>query len=327
MATSSSPIPTGLVAPIIEAYAEGIRPAFAFILILTIFGTLFMPLLFLLFALSTPQMRRKPTFILNVVSVSIGIVSSALGTHIAIRDILSPFTKFNLTEDRIYSCLELWKGWGAEAVLLLRIAAVFPRSRLPLLLAFPITLKVARAGFNIAFDVKWVQLLAETHNEYSVLPSLPTYILKSILVLELVDNSSVEKGYWRVKLMNVLIIQRNLLIKKLKSIFWITSTNFVFPLIFLLVELITVSVFDGRAATLIASLHEVNMCIVIICTVFATVWSSTTSFTEAISNGDTIASLKTVIFRVERTTDTTSVPPLSDEPGESSKSANWEETI
>ncbi|KAJ7872263.1 hypothetical protein B0H14DRAFT_3860390 [Mycena olivaceomarginata] len=172
MSTSSSPIPTALVAPIIDAYVEGIRPAFPFILILTIFGTLLVPLLFLLLAF-------------------IGIISSALGTHIAIRDILSPFTHFNLTEDQIYSCLELWKAWGAETILLVRIAAVFPRSRLPLLLAFPITLKVARAGFYIVFDVKWVELLAKTRNEYSVLPSLPTYILKAILVLELVDNSLV----------------------------------------------------------------------------------------------------------------------------------------
>ncbi|KAJ6448613.1 hypothetical protein C8R45DRAFT_1084438 [Mycena sanguinolenta] len=173
MSTPLSPIPTALAVPIIEAYVQGIRPAFPFILILTILGTLLVPLLFLLLALSTPYMRRRPIFILNVVSI---------------RDMLSPFTDFNLTEDRIYSCLELWKGWGAEAVLLVRIAAVFPRSRLPLLLVFPIALKVARAGFYIVFDIKWVQLLAETRNEYSVLPNLPTYILKSILVLELVDN-------------------------------------------------------------------------------------------------------------------------------------------
>ena len=41
-------------------------------------------------------------------------------------------------------------------------------------------------------------------------------------------------------------------------------------MIFDLAELIAVSVLDDRAATMIASLHEVNMCIVIICTVFAT---------------------------------------------------------
>jgi hypothetical protein len=86
----------------------------------------------------------------------------------------------------------LWKAWGAETILLVRIAAVFPRSRLPLLLAFPITLKVARAGFYIVFDMKWVELLDKTRNEYSVLPSLPRYILKAILVLELVDNRYVE---------------------------------------------------------------------------------------------------------------------------------------
>jgi hypothetical protein len=94
----------------------------------------------------------------------------------------------NTLAGRIYSCLELWKAWGAEAVLWLRIVAVFPHSSLPLLLALPIALKVARAGFNIVFYLKYLRLLAETHNEYSVLSNLPTYILKAILVLELVDN-------------------------------------------------------------------------------------------------------------------------------------------
>jgi hypothetical protein len=66
-------------------YVDGIRPAFPFILILTIFGTLRVPLMFMLLALSTQYMRHTPIFILNVVSVSIGIISSALGTHIAVR--------------------------------------------------------------------------------------------------------------------------------------------------------------------------------------------------------------------------------------------------
>lgn len=80
-AAASQPIPSALVVPIIEAYTQGIRPALAFILIPTVFGSMLLPLLIMLFALSTPQSRRKPIFILNVVSVALGIITASLGAH------------------------------------------------------------------------------------------------------------------------------------------------------------------------------------------------------------------------------------------------------
>jgi hypothetical protein len=103
---SPQPIPTELIVPIIQAFADGIRPGFAFILIPTIFGSMLVPMMILLFALSTPHTRRTPIFILNVVAVGLGIFSSVLGTHLTvtaparsptqtqsfqIKSILSPF--------------------------------------------------------------------------------------------------------------------------------------------------------------------------------------------------------------------------------------------
>ncbi|KAJ7929043.1 hypothetical protein B0H13DRAFT_1547372, partial [Mycena leptocephala] len=54
-------------------YVQAIRPAFAFILIPTVFSAMLVPLLIMLFALSTPQTRRGPIFILNVLAICLGI--------------------------------------------------------------------------------------------------------------------------------------------------------------------------------------------------------------------------------------------------------------
>lgn len=57
----------------------------------------------------------------------------------------------NILSDLAYLVLDTWLPWFSEAVLLLRIATVFPRHKLPLLLAFPIIVKAGRVAKNILF--------------------------------------------------------------------------------------------------------------------------------------------------------------------------------
>jgi hypothetical protein len=85
MSDPSSIPPT--VAPVIEAYAKAIRPAFGFILISSIFGAMLVPLLIILLASSTPHSRRQPIFILNILSLSLGITVSGLSTHLSVRPV------------------------------------------------------------------------------------------------------------------------------------------------------------------------------------------------------------------------------------------------
>jgi hypothetical protein len=85
MSTPNSPIPTALVTAIIQTYADGIRPAFSFILISAIFSAMLIPLLIMLFALSTPKTRRAPIFVLNVLAVLLGIIVGALSNHLTVR--------------------------------------------------------------------------------------------------------------------------------------------------------------------------------------------------------------------------------------------------
>ncbi|KAJ7711280.1 hypothetical protein B0H16DRAFT_1745308 [Mycena metata] len=72
-------IPSALVVPIIEGYVEAIRPAFPVIMILTVFAAMLVPLLIMLFALSTPETRRGPIFILNTLAICLGILLGVMG--------------------------------------------------------------------------------------------------------------------------------------------------------------------------------------------------------------------------------------------------------
>jgi hypothetical protein len=66
-------IPPELTAEILQAYATAIRPPISLLLTSTIFGSMLIPLLIILFYFSTPSSRRRPIFILNVLSAMVGI--------------------------------------------------------------------------------------------------------------------------------------------------------------------------------------------------------------------------------------------------------------
>jgi hypothetical protein len=74
-----------------------------------------------------------------------------------------------------------------------RIAAVFPRSKLPLLLAFPIAVKAARVAVNIMFSVEWARRLlhAGSSGQFVILSELPRSFFKAAFFLELFDNGCV----------------------------------------------------------------------------------------------------------------------------------------
>lgn len=225
MSAAPPPIPTALVAPIIDGFVHAIRPAITFILIATVFGSMLVPLLILLFALSNPYTRRKPIFILNVLSVSLGIIAAGLVIHLmvctpsvnmSISTEPSPRSRASCRHSQVsipqgvgyspgmryiqliihrdaalaYIILEMWKPWFAEAVLLLRIAIVFPRSKLPVLLVFPITIKTARVVLDIIFSVQWAKRLSSSDpgNNFVVLNALPDWLLRTVFFLELFDN-------------------------------------------------------------------------------------------------------------------------------------------
>lgn len=84
MSSPNIPIPFAIIVPIVQGYADGIRPAFPFILISAVFSAMLVPLLFLLFAFSTARTRQSPVFVLNVAAVSLGIIVGILSNHLTV---------------------------------------------------------------------------------------------------------------------------------------------------------------------------------------------------------------------------------------------------
>ncbi|KAJ7588092.1 hypothetical protein C8J56DRAFT_827326 [Mycena floridula] len=344
----SSDIPTALVTAIIQTYADGIRPAFSFILIAAIFSAMLIPLLIMLFALSTPKTRRTPIFALNVLAVVLGIIVGALSNHLTIQSVLSPFSGVNPTEDFVYNILYVWMPWISEAVLLVRVIVVFRptyqrMSNMVLLLGFPVVIKTARAVINIMFLVQWKRNTSSSGavNQFNTTQSLDTWMPKVDWILELFDNAYISFLFlWRLgtqaHLFDAATIgrveaadSRGSLTSKLKTLFWIASTNFVFPLIFGLCQVILL--FSGKNILIAASVEMVNVYVAIISTVFATIWSSTSSFKEANSaqssnssvDGPKSYNLEPIIFRRGQTT-TTSNPMDSGSQEGGPKTENWE---
>ncbi|KAJ7249715.1 hypothetical protein C8J57DRAFT_687390 [Mycena rebaudengoi] len=326
MSSSSQSLPA---APIIKAYAQAIRPALSFILISTVFGAMLLPLLILLFALSTPKTRRRPIFILNVLSVSLGITTAALSAHLAIMVILFPFVQGNITEHIIYTVLDLWTPWIAEAVLVVRIAAVFPRRKWPQLLAFPIAVKAARIVFTVIFFIRWGKMILRgLSNEYDILGTFRMEF-KVLFCLELLDNTYASFIFlWRlnhqrrdstpIARLSSSNSNETSYTRKLQTLFWIASTNFIFPLVFGVAQIITV--FVGNDMTVPVGINMINISVAIISTVFATIWSCTLSFKDAISQTDSVPSPSTrVVFR----TGGMSMGTTSSDTSNNAKEVNW----
>ncbi|KAF8181388.1 hypothetical protein K438DRAFT_1976109 [Mycena galopus ATCC 62051] len=341
LSSTPLPIPTALVAPILDGYISAIREPLAFLLVSAVFGSILFPLLLLLFAVSTPQTRRKPIFILNVFSVALGIVAAGMNAHLALKPILAPFQAVNLTEGLVFTIIDVWMPWIAEAILLVRIAIVFSRSELPMLLAFPVAIKIGRAVISIIFTVRWIKLtLAGISSQFAVTEDLGRALFKAGFFLELFDNAYVSSLFlWRLRwqsrpsFVEGSAIQRvpgrnekQSYTDKLQRLFWITSTNFIFPLIFGLIRIITT--FVATNATLYAVIYAVNAYVAIIFTVFATIWSSTMSLKEAIQgdSGSIVSSRPVVFHRNETIGTTASAPPLHTENSAGHKKTEaWDE--
>ena len=66
-------------------YIAIIQPSLNFLVIATLFSAMLVPILVALFLFSTPSLRTKPIFILNVISVLFGMVQGTLAIYGQVR--------------------------------------------------------------------------------------------------------------------------------------------------------------------------------------------------------------------------------------------------
>ncbi|EKM48944.1 uncharacterized protein PHACADRAFT_61475, partial [Phanerochaete carnosa HHB-10118-sp] len=140
----------------IEAFAEAIWPAINYVIIITIFASMLVPVLITLLWFSTPTTRRRPISILNVASILVGIGVATFGDYIILIEILNPTVQMSGSASTAFLVLLLLAPWVAELALFFRLATVFSprltlRLKLVAIFAFPVVVKYARLGCLIMF--------------------------------------------------------------------------------------------------------------------------------------------------------------------------------
>ncbi|TFK33497.1 hypothetical protein BDQ12DRAFT_589428, partial [Crucibulum laeve] len=269
-------------------YIEAIRPALTFLILVTVWSAILVPILVALFFFSTRELRRKPIFICNVFSILLGL-SMGICTLYAevLQHYMAPSTAARLT----VAWLDFFIPFFVESILVIRILAVYPYRRTPRVVFLSIfiplgILKIARLVNIIVFTVNYarvtagdVDIMAASQRAWRSYPGQ-----KIEWFLQLVDNTAASALFlWRLNkgrhiaercLMHSVFSYRSkgTYISKIEGLFWIAVSNFVFPVILCLVQL--VFIFRDPTFIIASCIFLTNDYVEIIGVLLATVWTA-----------------------------------------------------
>ncbi|KAI0742341.1 hypothetical protein C8Q80DRAFT_1273030 [Daedaleopsis nitida] len=252
-------------------YIVAVEPSLNLLIIVIVWTSFLVPIAIALFLFSTHALRRRPVFILNLISVSLGLLHGALYTYNQTRSILLlPIPTVLLT---ILALLTFLIPMFAELILIVRVLAVYPPSRLTLTARVAVyaptcVFKIARLVNAVIFIVRWIEwFLMLFDDSYTSLLFL--YRLR-------------EGSHRTSQIQNRTIMISNTSIwtysSRLKALFWIAVSNFVFPVILNIAQLVLV--FRDKSFLNNSYLFMVSMYIQIIGVLLATIWCTGTRWVD-----------------------------------------------
>lgn len=110
-------------------YIDAIRPSLNFILVLTPLGAALVPLVITLLFFSTPEVRRRPVFILNILACCSGIVEAALNATLETKQILYPLQPVSEALLTAVIAFAIISPVFIDSILLFRVLAFYPPHR------------------------------------------------------------------------------------------------------------------------------------------------------------------------------------------------------
>jgi hypothetical protein len=260
----------------------------------TVFSGILLPLLVALFYFSTKSSRRKPIFILNVVSIVFGLVLGIYNAYIEITAMISPLKPFWRYHELVFSLMITFIAWLVETILLLRLLAVYPYSHTPKRIWFAIfipliLLKLGRVINTSIFNGEYeMQLrfhpydnpLASSQTVWQKYPNT-----KIEWILQVIDNTVTSmlfilrlKGRLNAPERKESRSNGSSYGAQLKALFWIAVSNFVFPVILSIIQLILL--FHDPSYLTGSYIFLANDYVEIIGVLLATVWTTSQSWTE-----------------------------------------------
>ncbi|RPD52580.1 hypothetical protein L227DRAFT_617695 [Lentinus tigrinus ALCF2SS1-6] len=291
------------------------------VIVETVFPTLLIPIGVSLLMFTKPEIQRKPVFILNVFSVMLGLIFGSM----AIATVTRSITGRAVSPDFITALTGLYFfiPLCVQCILFVRIFAVYPPRVISRLLAVAIygtllTMTLARV-VNIGIALKkinetsrlsgnvWAATTVEGH-----VPSLMAElcmalaydIIASGLFLFRLRQASLSMSMPVRQVPDPVSNGKRFMSypARVRALFWIALTNFVFPVVFNTILLIFIQNENfGNIITVIA-VSSVNVYVQIISVLLATLWCSVTSPEVAVGSrtlegrGRVIESISTVKF-------------------------------
>ncbi|KAI0742305.1 hypothetical protein C8Q80DRAFT_1108373 [Daedaleopsis nitida] len=275
------PPPPGFV------YVAAVTPSMNLLLVGTACASSLIPTAVALFFFSTADSRAQPVFVLNVSLILLGLALGALNIVVQTRIVQALSVHPGITT--AYALLTVAIPALSDCVLLLRVAAVYPPRVIPLRRSVAIyvptaLIKAARILIDILFIVDWARAVSGYDRDSPFEASQEAWdtpLPKLAWFLQLVD-SAYASGLFLAKLREGRVNNAltrggascentNSYYHRLRTLFWISMSNFVFPVILNLVQLILAfrdkSFLDGAYVLI------VNIYVTIIGVLFATIWS------------------------------------------------------
>ncbi|KAJ7621507.1 hypothetical protein DFH06DRAFT_1341135 [Mycena polygramma] len=288
-----------------------IRPSLNLLIIGTVWAAALVPLLCVLLFFSTAQIRRQPIFIMNLFAVVMGIVVGAINLELFVSDILSPPGEgFKPRVQLAYLGMILFLPLFIDCILAFRLYVVYPprtTSRLQLAIIFiPIlVLKIARTTNLILFMVKFAAalLVPDTKNAVGYLQILWDHApwTKIEWILQVFDNCYASGLFlWKIQLGRRKAQAASIVnsgsssssADKLKSLFFLALSSFMFPCMFSIAQIILT--FHNHDFFLGAYVFVNNLYIEIIGVLLATIWASKSRYEGRAGNTKTSTQLSSI---------------------------------
>ncbi|KAK0235302.1 hypothetical protein EDD85DRAFT_954849 [Armillaria nabsnona] len=274
-------------------YLAAIRPSLNMLILGTAWSSAMVPLLFALFLFSSPKLRRTPIFILNVLSISMGLCLGIMNYYMEITQIMSPEITISSSILIAYTVIVTLLPLFTESILVFRVTAVYPLRELSRLSAaivyLPlICMKTARFVSIVVYWFTWFPHLSSGGNPIVVSQKgwhLP--FQKIEWILQMLDNGYCSALFlWRLRhsrrvngrIDSTKHAHLTSYSSRINALFWIAISNFVFPVFLACVQLIcSFRIQSYLTATYIAT---TNVYFEIISVLLATIWSAGREWSE-----------------------------------------------
>ncbi|KAF8065326.1 hypothetical protein FPV67DRAFT_1384009, partial [Lyophyllum atratum] len=235
-------------------YIEVIRPSLNILILCGSWTSALVPLLIALFVFSNAKLRRTPIFIMNVVSVLLGLALGILDYYIEVSAIIAPLSPIGAAAFIIFTVGSTSIPLFVESILVVRVIAVYP----PRLMSFSskmvvylplILLKTARVVNLLVFWCKFFPTVVHDTDAVVMGQKLRTWHTPIVieLFLQLFDNAF-SSGLFLWRLRHSIFTSNRVdsgkggragsYLSRIRSLFWIGVSNFVFPVFLAVAELI-----------------------------------------------------------------------------------------